>query len=34
MEMRYFRKLLGISYRDHIINEKVKTRTENAIGLY
>ena len=34
MEMRCFRKLLGISYRDHITNKEVKTRTENATGLY
>ena len=32
--MRCFRKLLGISYRDHINNEEVKARVENAIGLY
>ena len=29
-----FRKLLGISYRDHITNEGVKARTGNAIGPY
>ena len=34
LEMRCFRKLLGISYRDHITNEKVKARIENAIGKY
>ena len=34
MEMRCFRKLLGISYRDHITNEEVKTRLGNAIGPY
>ena len=32
VEMRCFRKLLGISHRDHIANEEVKTRTGNAIG--
>ena len=32
--MRCFRKLLGISYRDHIANEEVKTRIGNAIGPY
>ena len=32
--MRSFRKLLGISYRDHITNEEVKARNGNAIGLY
>ena len=30
--MRCFRKLLDISYRDHITNEEVKTRIGNAIG--
>ena len=34
LEMRCFRKLLGISYRDHIINEEVKDRIGHAIGLY
>ena len=29
MEMRRFRKLLGISYRDHTTNKEVQTRTEN-----
>ena len=33
-EMRCFRKLLGISYRDHITNEEVKARIGNAIGPY
>ena len=33
LEMVCFRKLLGISYRDHITNEEVKTRTGSAIGL-
>ena len=28
------RKLLGISYRDHITNEEVKARIGNAIGPY
>ena len=32
--MRCFRRLLGISYRDHITNEEVKARIENAIGPY
>ena len=31
LEMRCFRKLLGISYRDHITNEEVITRFEIAI---
>ena len=34
LEMRCFRKRLGISYRDHITNEDVKARTGNAIGPY
>ena len=34
MEMRCSRKLLGISYRDHITNEEVKARIGNAIGPY
>ena len=32
--MRCFHKLLGISFRDHIINEEMKTRIGNAIGPY
>ena len=32
--MRCFRRLLGISYRDHITNEEVKARIENAIEPY
>ena len=32
LEMRCFRKLLGISHRDHITNEEVETRIGNAIG--
>ena len=34
LEIRCFRKLLGISYRDHITNEEVKARIVNAIGPY
>ena len=34
LEMRCIRKLLVISYRDHITNEEVKARTGNAIGPY
>ena len=34
LEMRCFRKLLSISYRDHIINEEVKARIVNAIRRY
>ena len=34
MEMRSFRRLLGISYREHITNEEVRSRIRQAIGLY
>ena len=34
LAMRCFRKLLSISYRDHITNEEVKARIGNAIGPY
>ena len=33
-DMRFFRKLFGISYRDHVTNKEVKTRTGNTIGPY
>ena len=32
--MRCSRKLLGISYRDHITNDAVKNRIRQAIGPY
>ena len=32
MEMRCLRKLLGITYRDHISNEEVQNSTWQAIG--
>ena len=34
IEMRYFRKLLGISYRDHITNDAVGDRIKQAFGPY
>ena len=34
MEMRCFRKLLGILYRDQITTKEVKARIENATGPY
>ena len=34
LERRCFRKLLGISYSDHITNEEVKARIGNALGPY
>ena len=33
-EMRCFRRLLGISYRDHVTNEKVGNRIRQVIGSY
>ena len=33
-EMRCFRRLLGISYRDHVTNEEVRNRIRQAIGPY
>ena len=33
-EVIYFRRLLGISYRDHVTNEKVRNRIRQAIGPY
>ena len=33
-EMRCFKKLLGISYRDHITNNAVRDRIRQAIGPY
>ena len=32
MEMRSFRRFLGISYKDHITNEEVRSRIRKAIG--
>ena len=32
--MRCFRRLLGISYRDHVTNKEVKNRIMQAIELY
>ena len=31
MEGRCFHKLLGVSYRDHITNDEMKPKIENAI---
>ena len=33
-EMRYFRKLLGVSYIEHITNDAVRDRIRRAIWLY
>ena len=33
-DMRCFRRLLGISYRDHVTNEEVRNRIRQAVGPY
>ena len=32
MEMRYYRKILRISYKDHVTNEGVRAKIQQAIG--
>ena len=32
MEMRYYRNILHISYKDHITNEEVCAKIQQAIG--
>ena len=32
MEMRYYRKILHISYKDHVTNEEVRAKIQQAIG--
>ena len=32
MEMRCYRKILHISYKDHVTNEKVRVKIQQAIG--
>ena len=34
MEMRWFRKILHISYKDHVTNEAVHNKIKQAIGPY
>ena len=34
LEMRCYRRLLNISYKDHVTNEEVRNRTQNAIGVH
>ena len=34
MEMRRFRKILRISYKDHVTNEAVRNKIKQAIGPY
>ena len=33
LEMRCYRRLLNISYKDHVMNEAVRNRIQNAIGV-
>ena len=33
-EMRYYRRLLNISYKDHVTNEEVRRKIQAAIGEY
>ena len=32
MEMRFYRKMLRISYKNHVTNEKVLAKIQQAIG--
>ena len=32
--MRCYRRLLNISYKDHVTNEKVRNRIQNAVGVH
>ena len=32
MEMRCYRRIPRISYKDHVTNEEVRTKTQQAIG--
>ena len=32
MEMTYYRKILHISYKDHVTNEEVRVKIQQAIG--
>ena len=34
LEMRCYRKLLNISYKDHVTNEEVRNRIQNANGVH
>ena len=34
MEMRCYRKILLISYKDHVTNEEVRAKIQQAIGPY
>ena len=32
MEMKYYRKIIRISYKDHVTNEEVRAKIQQAIG--
>ena len=32
MEMKYYRKILHFSYKDHVTNEEVRAKIQQAIG--
>ena len=34
MEMRYYRKILLISYKDHVTNEEARAKIQQAVGLH
>ena len=34
LEMRCYRRLLNISYKDHVTNEEIHNRIQNAIGVH
>ena len=34
LEMRCYRRLLNISYKDHVMNEEVRSRIQNATGMH
>ena len=34
LEMKCYRRLLNISYKDHVTNEEVRNRNQNAIGVH
>ena len=34
IEMRCYRKILHISYKDHVTNEEVRAKIQQAIGPY
>ena len=34
MEMRYYRKILHISYKEYVTNEEVRAKIQQAIGAH